>query len=233
MDFDTFKEKMKSSGYKIGLMSKSSFIEISKMLSNDETILFACETLPEKLNGLYGVVVVTGENFFGYIPKVDKTFQHINIARSEIKDIDSSGGLSYIAKIKTSDAEYCIGKVLDKWPKLSQLIKVGEIQQEKSPSLKEIFSDVKQSFADLSTTNELTERKLRCPKCNSENIEPMAITSGKTKGFGLGKAAVGGIALGPIGLAAGVIGMGKGKTKTDIEWICKSCGKQFEKPKKA
>jgi tellurium resistance protein TerD len=77
------------------------------------------------------------------------------------------------------------------------------------------------------------EKKLRCPKCNSDNIEPMPVTKGKTKGFGLGKAAVGGLALGPVGLAAGVIGMGKGKTKTDIMWICKSCGKQFDKPKKS
>jgi hypothetical protein len=77
------------------------------------------------------------------------------------------------------------------------------------------------------------EKKLCCPKYSSDNIEPMPIATGKTKGFGLGKAAVGGLALGPIGLAAGVIGMGKGKTKTEIMWICKSCGKQFNKPEKA
>jgi tellurium resistance protein TerD len=68
---------------------------------------------------------------------------------------------------------------------------------------------------------------------NSDNIEPVPVTTGKTKGFGLGKAAVGGLALGPVGLAAGVIGMGKGKTKTDIMWICKSCGKQFNRPEKS
>jgi tellurium resistance protein TerD len=77
------------------------------------------------------------------------------------------------------------------------------------------------------------EKKLRCPKCNSDNIEPVPVTTGKTKGFGIGKAAVGGLALGPVGLAAGVIGMGKGKTKTNIMWICKSCGKQFNKPGKS
>jgi hypothetical protein len=57
------------------------------------------------------------------------------------------------------------------------------------------------------------EKKLRCPKCSSENIEPIPVTTGKTKGFGLGKAAIGGLALGPVGLAAGVLGMGKGKQK--------------------
>jgi len=44
-------------------------------------------------------------------------------------------------------------------------------------------------------------------------------------------AAVGGLVLDPIGLAAGVIGMGKGKTNTDIIWVCKSCGHQTNKPK--
>jgi transposase-like protein len=69
-------------------------------------------------------------------------------------------------------------------------------------------------------------KKLHCPKCGSENIEPLPAV--KTKGFGLGKAAIGGLAFGKVGLAAGVIGMGK--TKTDITWVCKSCAAQFKKP---
>jgi len=224
MEFDIFKQKINNAGCKVGLLSKSSYLGISKMIPDDETILFACETLPVKLSGLYGVVVITENNFYGYIPQADKTFLSISIVRSEINDIESSGGISKIATIKTANAEYCIGKTVDNWPKLSRLIKTGEILPNTTPSLKEIFTDI-------SATKEPVEKTLRCPKCGSENIEPLAITSGKTKGFGLGKAAVGGLALGPLGLAAGVIGMGKGKTKTDIEWVCKSCAKQFKKPK--
>jgi len=218
MDFELFKQKVNSAGCKIGLMAKGSFAELSKMIHDDETILFACETLPAKLSGLYGAVAITGDNFYGYIWQADKTFQNINIARSEITGIEASGGLSCIAKVKTSNAEYDIGKVFDKWPKLSQIIKGGVTQLESKGAIEK---------------KETSEKKLRCPKCGSENIEPVTITSGKTKGFGLGKAIVGGVALAnPVGLAAGVIGMGKGKTKTEVEWICKSCAKQFKNPKK-
>ena len=52
-----------------------------------------------------------------------------------------------------------------------------------------------------------------CPKCNAKN----AISAGK-KGFGLGKAAVGGLILGPVGLLGGLIG----SKKTVIS--CLKCG---------
>lgn len=72
---------------------------------------------------------------------------------------------------------------------------------------------------------------IECPKCGSHNVLPISQVKGKTKGFGLGKAAVGGLALGPAGLAAGVIGMGKGKTTSEIVWVCKNCGNQFSAKK--
>ncbi len=64
---------------------------------------------------------------------------------------------------------------------------------------------------------------IRCPKCGSMNI-----ASGQ-KGYGLGKAAAGGILLGPVGLLGGMIGRKK------IELVCQDCGKGWdpsEKPKK-
>lgn len=54
-----------------------------------------------------------------------------------------------------------------------------------------------------------------CPKCGSTHL-----TANK-KGFGIGKAAVGGLALGPWGLLAG--GIGKNKVKV----TCLKCGYQF------
>jgi uncharacterized C2H2 Zn-finger protein len=83
---------------------------------------------------------------------------------------------------------------------------------------------------EQNTTSE-GESGLSCPKCGSNDVLPVSQTKGKTKGFGLGKAAVGGIAFGPIGLAAGAIGMGKGKTKSEIVWVCKNCGNQFNAKK--
>lgn len=54
-----------------------------------------------------------------------------------------------------------------------------------------------------------------CPKCNST-----AIHAGK-KGFGVGKALVGTVLVGPIGLFAGGIGMKK------IKLTCLNCGHEW------
>lgn len=57
---------------------------------------------------------------------------------------------------------------------------------------------------------------IKCPKCNSTQI-----TAGN-KGFGLGKAAVGGILLGPVGLLGGLIGSKK------ITITCLKCGHEWK-----
>jgi len=57
---------------------------------------------------------------------------------------------------------------------------------------------------------------IKCPKCNSMNI-----SSGK-QGFGLGKATVGAILLGPVGLLGGIIGRKK------IELLCQDCGNKWK-----
>ncbi|MBT8397568.1 MAG: hypothetical protein HKO65_10600 [Gemmatimonadetes bacterium] len=58
--------------------------------------------------------------------------------------------------------------------------------------------------------------KVRCPKCRSEQV------SGGRKGFGLGKAAAGGLLVGPVGLVAGMFGRKK-PTVT-----CLNCGHRWE-----
>ena len=57
---------------------------------------------------------------------------------------------------------------------------------------------------------------IKCPNCNSMNI-----SSGQ-KGFGLGKAAVGAVLLGPVGLLGGMLG------RKRIELICRACGHKWE-----
>lgn len=52
---------------------------------------------------------------------------------------------------------------------------------------------------------------LTCPRCHSDYV-----TSGK-KGFGIGKAAIGGLVLGPVGLLGGFLGSNK------MEFRCNSC----------
>ncbi len=56
---------------------------------------------------------------------------------------------------------------------------------------------------------------MACPRCNSSQV-----TAGK-KGFGIGKAAIGGILLGPVGLLAGFIG------SKNMEFVCLSCKERW------
>ncbi|MFJ7977200.1 TerD family protein [Peribacillus sp. NPDC096379] len=57
--------------------------------------------------------------------------------------------------------------------------------------------------------------ELQCPRCHSTNVR-----TGQ-KGFGLGKAAVGGLILGPVGLLGGFIG------KNKLKLTCNSCGNSW------
>ena len=54
-----------------------------------------------------------------------------------------------------------------------------------------------------------------CPKCHSNQV-----TAGK-KGFGIGKALVGGVLLGPVGILAGFIG------SKNMEFVCLSCKERW------
>lgn len=59
-----------------------------------------------------------------------------------------------------------------------------------------------------------------CPMCNSGSKWKMVDES--RKGFSVGKAAVGGILLGPIGLVGGALG------KKKVAYACGNCGFQHE-----
>lgn len=72
----------------------------------------------------------------------------------------------------------------------------------------------RQSYSEVKV-----EDQLKCPKCFSTNL------TANNKGFGLGKAVVGGILIGAIGLLGGLIG-----SKKPV-FICLNCGNQFEQGK--
>ncbi|MDR1586784.1 MAG: zinc-ribbon domain-containing protein [Treponema sp.] len=61
---------------------------------------------------------------------------------------------------------------------------------------------------------------LCCAKCGSAEITT------QEKGFGLGKAALGGLLLGPVGLAAGMLGRKK------VKLICLKCGHKWQAGKR-
>lgn len=58
--------------------------------------------------------------------------------------------------------------------------------------------------------------EIKCPKCGSNQI------TAQNKGFGLGKATVGGLMLGPVGLLGGLIGSKK------VNVVCLHCGHKWE-----
>ena len=60
------------------------------------------------------------------------------------------------------------------------------------------------------------ENKLRCPKCNSTNLQVVSEVTGK--GAKLWKLCLCGL----CGLA------GAGKTTTTNFWVCQDCGKKFK-----
>lgn len=91
--------------------------------------------------------------------------------------------------------------------------KKRELQRQRVRERQE--QEAQKQQAESARVNSYTE--LRCPKCQSTNL------TANTKGFGLGKAAAGGILLGPVGLLGGLIG-----SKKPV-FVCLKCGNQFEK----
>jgi DNA-directed RNA polymerase subunit RPC12/RpoP len=71
------------------------------------------------------------------------------------------------------------------------------------------------------------QSKLRCSRCGSNNFQAIANVKTKTKGFGFCSGCFGFLILGPIGTLCGLCGMGKTKSKTNIEYVCLDCGKRF------
>ena len=58
----------------------------------------------------------------------------------------------------------------------------------------------------------MPDNEVKCPKCGSNQI------TANQKGFGLGKAAIGGLLLGPFGLLGGMVGSKK------VKITCLKCG---------
>lgn len=67
-----------------------------------------------------------------------------------------------------------------------------------------------------------------CPKCGSEKVTAVSEVSSTSKGFGCCKGGLGAILFGPIGWLCGLCGMGKGKTTSEVLWVCSDCGNKFK-----
>ncbi|QUL57355.1 hypothetical protein KDC22_13305 [Paenibacillus tritici] len=74
----------------------------------------------------------------------------------------------------------------------------------------------KRESINLNNIEEIDDDLIKCPKCKSTQI-----TAGN-KGFSLGKAAVGGLLIGPAGLLGGVLG------SKVVMVSCLKCGHKWE-----
>lgn len=64
---------------------------------------------------------------------------------------------------------------------------------------------------------------MKCPRCQSEKT--IILGERQKKKFGWGKAVVGTLVLGPLGVVAGAIG---NKPKSEgVSWACQDCGHNF------
>lgn len=87
--------------------------------------------------------------------------------------------------------------------------------------MEKLKEQVKQESAKVTAAQnrrkEMDEQGIAyCPRCSSISVQPLK------KGFGLGKAVIGGVLLGPVGLLAGNIG------KNKVEMYCMKCGNKFK-----
>ncbi len=75
-----------------------------------------------------------------------------------------------------------------------------------------MYSNNQQMYGQAGTNNRYSSENIQCNRCHSTNVR-----TGE-KGFGIGKAAIGGLILGPVGLLGGFIGKGQ------LKITCNSCG---------
>lgn len=100
---------------------------------------------------------------------------------------------------------------------------MGFMDKLKEQAKADIAKNIEKNNANEEKKKEMDEQKKKmdgqgiayCPKCLSTSVQPLK------KGFGVGKAIVGGALLGPIGLLGGAIG------KNKIELHCVKCGHKF------
>ncbi|WP_212120298.1 TerD family protein [Niallia circulans] len=80
------------------------------------------------------------------------------------------------------------------------------------PIRQSAYANNTQVYGQASSYDRYSSDQLQCMRCRSTNVR-----TGE-KGFGIGKAAIGGLILGPVGLLGGFIGKGQ------LKITCNSCG---------
>lgn len=121
-----------------------------------------------------------------------------------------------------------IGKIVGIYGTQGQIHASKYLHERTGASLKECVKFASEIYHDKNLARRMLEKEnieecklqnekiLYCPKCHSTSV------SINKKGFGLGKGALGFLALGPVGLLGGLIGANK------LKVTCLNCGNEFK-----
>lgn len=135
--------------------------------------------------------------------------KYTDLTFTEAKELtESSSGI-----IATKLNEYQTKSMISDLDNVGAIISVFE-----SGTCIDELSNLRLLMNSESEKNEIDHGKdvVKCPKCKSTSL------SANKKGYGLGKAAVGAVIAGPVGLLGGFVGSNK------IKITCLSCGHVFK-----
>ena len=140
-----------------------------------------------------------------------------NVSEKRLENKINEDKKNALLKVETDKKNALLKIEIDK--KLAEL-KINENERKIDESIENIsvsMTDLNKKIKSdqLKLKQNKADEPIRCPKCGSVQVVPMK------KGFGVGKAFVGVVATGGIGLLAGGIGANK------VELHCLKCNKIF------
>ncbi len=154
-----------------------------------------------------------------------------NCGNAANKNTDDNANTNYLTQINGINLN--MAEIIAKYEK-NKISAIKYVREATGASLQESKDAVDRAYENLSVSdakniveqsnpidqsrikNYETEKIPYCPKCHSTSL------SANKKGFGVGKAIVGGLLAGPIGLLAGIFRSNK------VRITCLNCGNQFE-----
>lgn len=117
---------------------------------------------------------------------------------------------TYLPSSESEDEHEILVRLISEY-KNDEFIKTQKINEDVENAYRKV-DELKPNHIN----NVRAEHIIKCPRCNSTNIHV------DKKGFSVGKAALGAVVFGGIGVLAGGIG------SNDIKCTCLSCGNQFK-----
>lgn len=171
-------------------------------------------------------------------PLCNKKIEDESITSQDVKDF----AVEYSTLLKEKGAEFIDAtqkkieeKKMENARKQAEQAKIIESQQGQMPVMmnQQVVTQSQQGQIPVMMNQQGVmppqqgRGRLRCPKCQNENLQVITETATKGSDFSLWKGCCGRILLGPFGLLCGMCGKGK-QMKTTTYWICPMCGNKFK-----